>query len=427
MNVLRLSLREIAHRKLSFGLGLLSVMVAVGVLVGAVTMLNGHDLRTEQVIAQKEAETREEMTRMEDDYRRIMKDMGYNVLILHGNQDINELEQLGYPTHYMPEEYAQRLADEKISTLNHLLPLLQERVSWPEQGSEVLLTGVRGQVPIFHGMKHERPPIMDPVDPGEIKIGHDLARSLEVSEGDTVTMRGTELLVREVYNRRGTQDDLTAWVSLAQAQEWMGRQGQINGILALECICDPGDLGAIQQTVRAILPDTQTYEFASLIQARGLARQRAAEAHKTAIEQEMLYRANLRNERRAFAGILVPVAALGAAAWVMFLMMGNVRERRTEIGILRAIGVRASRIQHAFLLKAVMMGLLGGIVGLGAGVFAGAWLSEVPPGAESFGGLVDARLLIAALLGAPILAALASWLPARSAARQDPAIVLQEE
>ena len=427
MNTLRLSIQEIVHRKLSFTLGLLSVMIAVGVLVGAVTMLSGHDLRTEQVIAEKEKETREEMARLEDDYRRIMKDMGYNVLILHADQSLDELQRLGYPTHYMPEDYAQRLADEKISTLNHLLPLLQETVSWPEMEREVLLTGVRGQVPIFHGMKHQRPPIMDPVDPGEIKLGADLAQSVGISEGDTITMRGRDLLVREVYDRRGTQDDLTAWVSLQQAQEWMGREGQINGILALECICDPGDLGTIQQTVREIVPDTQTYEFASLIMARGLARQRAAEAHEIAIEQEMHYRASLREERRAFASVLVPVAALGAGAWVMFLMMGNVRERRAEIGILRAIGVSARKIQSAFLLKAVLMGLAGGIVGLLAGVFAGAWLSEVPPGAEGFATLVDGRLLIAALLGAPILAALASWLPARTAARQDPALVLQEE
>jgi len=74
-----------------------------------VTMLSGHDLRTEQVIAQKEAETREEMARLEDDYRRIMKDMGYNVLVLHTDQGREELQRLGYPTHYMPEEYAHRL------------------------------------------------------------------------------------------------------------------------------------------------------------------------------------------------------------------------------------------------------------------------------------------------------------------------------
>lgn len=427
MNVFRLSIQEIIHRKLSFGLGLLSVMIAVGVLVGSVTMLGGHDLRTEQLIAQKEARTREEMTRMEDDYRRIMKDMGYNVLILHGEQSLEELQRTGYPTHYMPEDYAQRLADEKVASLNHLLPLLQGIVSWPEMQRDVLLTGVRGQVPIFQGMKSQRPPIMDPVDPGDIKLGSDLAEAIGVAEGDTVTMRGARLTVREVFGRRGTQDDVTAWVSLQQAQEWMGRPGQINGILALECICSVDEIGSIEDHVRAILPDAQVYEFSSLIVARSLARRRAAEAHETAIEQEMLYRASLREERRAFASVLVPVATLGAAAWVMFLMMANVRERRAEIGILRAIGVSARKIQSAFLLKAVLMGLCGGVAGLIAGLLSGAWLSEVPPGAEGFGTLIDARLLVAALLGAPLLAALASWLPARTAARQDPALVLQEE
>ncbi|NLO07758.1 MAG: ABC transporter permease [candidate division WS1 bacterium] len=427
MNVLRLSLQEIAHRKLSFGLGLLSVMIAVGVLVGAVTMLGGHDLRTEQLVAQKEAETREEMTRMEDDYRRIMKDMGYNVLILHKDQSLEELQRLNYPTHYMPEDWAQQLADQNVETLNHLLPLLQEMVSWPEMKREVLLTGVRGQIPFADSPKNRRPPIMQPVEQGEIKLGADLAQSLDVAEGDTVTMRGRNLLVREVYARRGTQDDLTAWVSLRQAQEWMNRPGQINGILALECLCNVEELGSIEYHVTRILPDAQVYEFSSLIAARGLARQRAAEAHEKAIEQEMYYRASLREERRAFAGILVPVSALGAAAWVMFLMMANVRERRAEIGVLRAIGVSARRVQSAFLLKALLMGVFGGIVGLVVGSVAGAWLSEVPPGSEGFTSLLNARLLVGALVGAPLLAALASWLPARAAARQDPALVLQEE
>lgn len=427
MNVFRLSIQEIAHRKLSFMLGLFSVMIAVGVLVGAVTMLNGHDLRTEQIVAEKEEQTRREMTEMEDDYRRIMKAMGYNVLILHRDQSIEELQRLGYPTHYMPEEWAQRLADRNVQTLNHLLPLLQEVVSWPEREREVLLTGVRGQLKFRNSPKNRRPPIMDPVEEGDIKFGCELAKNLGVREGDAVTMRGRELTVREIFDRRGTEDDLTAWVSLRQAQEWMGREGQINGILALECMCNVDELGSIEQHVHEILPDTQVHEFSSLLVARSLARKRAAEAHEKAIEQEMFYRASLREERRGLASVLVPVAALGAAAWVMFLMMGNVRERRAEIGILRAIGVSARKIQSVFLLKAVIMGLAGGIIGMVAGVLAGAWLSEVPPGAEGFGTLFDAKLLVGALLGAPILAALASWLPASAAARQDPALVLQEE
>lgn len=427
MTPLRLALREIAHRKLTFFLGVLSVMVAVGVLVGAVALLRGHDLRTEVVIAQKEAETREEMARMEDDYRRIMKDMGYNVLVLHKDQSFDEMQRVGHPTHYMPEDYAQRLADEKIESLNHLLPILQERTQWPERGREVILAGVRGQVPMHYMGREKMTPIMAPVEPDEVKVGYEVARELGISEGDTVSFHGLSLKVAEVYDRRGTQDDQTVWVNLSHAQRWLNRPGQVNGILALECICSPDDVGLIEQQVREILPDTRVYEFTSLIKARGLARQRAEETRKKAIEAEIAQRARLRDERRAFAAVLVPVAAAGAAAWVFFLSLGNVRERRQEIGILRAIGVGAGRIQQAFLLKAVMMGLGGGLLGVPAGLFVGAWLSEAPVTAGAPAAPAVMQVAVVALLGAPLLAALAGLMPSVLAARQDPAVVLRED
>ncbi|MFP3904618.1 MAG: ABC transporter permease [Armatimonadota bacterium] len=427
MNVFRLSIREIMHRKLSFGLGLLSVMVAVAVLIGAVTLLNGHDVRTEEVIAQKQEQTRHEMEQMEDDYRRIMKAMGYNVLILHEDQSFDEMHRLGYPTHYMPEAYTQRLADEKIGPLNHLMSVLQQKVSWPEMNREVLLTGIRGEVPITGTKKAKRPPLMDPVKPGDIKLGYHLANSTGLEESETITLRGRELTVREVYDQRGTQDDHTAWVSLDQAQEWMGREGQINGILALECTCPIDELDRIEERVRQILPDTRVHEFSAVMLARKKARVRAAEAHEKAIEQEKRYRAELRRERQAFASVLVPVTAIGAGAWIMFLMLNNVRERRGEIAILRAIGVSGRKIHSAFVLKAVIMGLCGGLIGVALGVAVGAWLSAVTPAGGNIAALVDTWVLAVAVLGAPVLAALASLLPARLAATQDPAEVLQEE
>lgn len=426
MSVLKLTMREISHRMLTFVLGLLSVTVAVCCLVGAVTLLRGHDLRTEIIVTEREAETREEMARLEDDYRVIMKEMGYNVLVLHKDQDFDELQRLGHPTHYMPDNYAQRLADEKVESLNHLLPVLQERTLWPEYDREVLLMGVRGQVPIVHRGKSDREPITDPVPPDELNIGYEVARELGLSPGDTVTMRGLAFTVSRVYQRRGTHDDQTVWVNLAHAQKWLNRPGQINGILALECFCDVDALGKIQLDVSRILPDTRVFEFTSLVIARAQARQRAAEAHKKAIDAEIRHRERLREERSAFAGVLVPVTTAGAGAWVFFVLLGNVRERRQEIGILRAIGVGAGRIRLVFVLKALVIGLGGGLVGIPAGLAAGVWLSEAP----LTGGLrelADVRILAAALAGAPLLAIVASIIPAVLAARQDPAVILRED
>lgn len=105
MGLTRLILREIAYRKLNCALGVLSVGVAVACLVAALAILQKHDARTEQVVAAKEIETREKMAQLEDDYRKITKGLGFNVLILPRQQNLSDLFAQDYATHYMPETY----------------------------------------------------------------------------------------------------------------------------------------------------------------------------------------------------------------------------------------------------------------------------------------------------------------------------------
>jgi putative ABC transport system permease protein len=63
--------------------------------------------------------------------------------------------------------------------------------------------------------------------------------------------------------------------------------------------------------------------------------------------------------------------ALGAAIVILFLVMVMiVRERKREIGILKAIGASNSRIMAQFTTEAVTFTLLGSVVGLVAGVIA---------------------------------------------------------
>jgi len=129
---------------MNFSTGLLSVAIAVGCVVGALALLQAHDARTETLIVEKEAETRAAMLRLEDDYRRIMRDMGYNVLILHEDQDLGMLHDDGTPNVFMPDNYAEKLAEGGIKTLNHLLPILQQKAYWEERQVEVLVAGIRG-------------------------------------------------------------------------------------------------------------------------------------------------------------------------------------------------------------------------------------------------------------------------------------------
>lgn len=434
MHLWQLALKEALHSKLGFLSGLVSVAIAVGCVAGAFTLLQAHDARTEAVITQKEAETREAMRRLEDDYRMIMRDMGYNVLVLHEDQDITALHAEGVPDTVMPDNYADKLASGGITTLNHLLPVLQQRAFWEEQEIDVLVSGIKGQVPIKHRLQRAREggvgpdgtPIMTPVPPGHVDVGHAIVQRLDLKPGDTLTFNGADLAVNRCMPARGAQDDMTLWVHLDQAQQWFEKEGLINGILALECICEADALGKIVADVQRILPDTQVFEFSSMIRTRALARGRAAEAHREAIEAERLNRAAMRREREQMASVLAPLAVLGAAIWIFLITLANVRERRTEIGILRALGYGTGKIIGLFQLRTLLMGIVGAATGYVGGVIVGAVLGDAPSWRLVVGEIASPARFALALGAAVALACCAAWLPAMKAAAQDPADILRE-
>lgn len=425
MNMIRLILREIVFRKLSFALGVLSVLMAVGCLVAAWTILRKHDARTEQIVAAKEAETRSRMANLEDDYRKITLKMGFNILILPKEQNLADLYADDFASKYMPEEYATRLAKSRVATINHVLPSLQQKVKWTEQDRTILLMGVRGEVYI---QSKQQKPLLQPVATGQMILGAELGRNLKLKPGDQTHLLGRTFTITKVNETRGNKDDITVWINLTEAQELLGKQGQINAILALDCTCDTLDrLGLIRAELARILPDTQIIEFQSQALARAEARQRAGTEAEAAIEQEKQNRAKLRQEREAFAAVLVPVVMLGSAVWIGFLALANVRERRVEIGILRALGLRSRQILGLFLGKAALTGLAGAALGYAGGVTVGAFWRETGQATAVAVPWFHPQLFLTVLLAAPLLAALASWIPALLAAQQDPAVILREE
>ena len=425
MNLHRLMFREILHRKLSFMLGVVSASMAVACLVAELAILKKHDLRTDQIIAAKEAETRQQMAKLEDDYRKLMLKMGFNVLILPKDQNLSDLYADDFASKYMPEEYATRLARSRVATINHVLPSLQQKVKWPERERTVLLMGVRGEVYI---QSNQQKPLLEPVPPGTMILGHELASNLSLKPDDKTRFMGREFTVAKINPERGNKDDITVWISLAEAQELLGKPGLINGILALDCTCDTLDrLGRIRPEIAQILPDTQVIEYASQALTRAEARQRAAAEAQATIHREREGRSKLRAEREALAAVLVPVVMVGSGVWIGLLALANVRDRRGEIGILRALGLRTYQLLFIILGKAAVIGLAGGCVGYVAGRAIGALWREAPGAPPMALPLMDARLLLLVLVATPLLAVVASWLPAISAAQQDPAMALREE
>jgi putative ABC transport system permease protein len=110
------------------------------------------------------------------------------------------------------------------------------------------------------------------------------------------------------------------------------------------------------------------------------------------------------------------VALLVGAVGVANIMIISVLERRSEIGLRRALGATKSHIRTQFLCEAILLGLLGGVVGVALGVTATAvyahtkhWATVIPT--EAWAGGIAASIIIGAVAG---------LIPALRAARLSP-------
>jgi len=136
---------------------------------------------------------------------------------------------------------------------------------------------------------------------------------------------------------------------------------------------------------------------------------------------------------RLIDGLLLLAVAI-AALGVVNATVANVAERRREIGLLRAVGATRGQVRRAVVAEAALLGLTAAIVAGGLGVLMlFVWIVLALPNATSSVGvrpdwttvqmvaLAAGRDLglawAAALIGGPLVAGLAAYLPARAAAQ----------
>ena len=122
----------------------------------------------------------------------------------------------------------------------------------------------------------------------------------------------------------------------------------------------------------------------------------------------------------AIAVISLIVGGVG----VMNIMLVSVVERTREIGIRIAVGARQSDILQQFLIEAVMVSLLGGLLGIGLAMFIGFVFSLL---VESFQMRFSLFSILMAFGCSSLIGILFGYLPARNAARLDPVEALARE
>ncbi len=122
----------------------------------------------------------------------------------------------------------------------------------------------------------------------------------------------------------------------------------------------------------------------------------------------------------AIAVISLIVGGIG----VMNIMLVSVTERTREIGVRMAVGARQSDIRQQFLIEAVLVCLLGGVLGIGLSLVVGWGFASA---GSSFQLIFSTTAMLAAFASSTLIGVIFGYLPANNAAQLDPVQALAHE
>lgn len=466
MTTFRLLQRELSYRKLNVVLTLFALTAAATLFVAGPTLLEGYRgesqrqleaMRdeTDAALAVMQQETDRELEKLqtkangdlaelENRTRRIMRDLGFNLRIVHRDTDLTKL-YAQFVSLDMPEEYVTRLAESpQITKIAHLVATLRQMID--VDGQARLVVGFAPEATQSHAEK--KSPMGFQIERGKVYLGAVAGEGYAV--GDAFPLRARSFTVARILPPHGTaEEDIAICLHLQDAQELLERPGRITEILALGCKCTTVNrVEEIMAQLELVLPEARVLEHRLQAIAREDQR-KLVETHHAQLMDD--YRANrgriveqerqtreriIAKEREHRAGMMLllarvnsvgtPLVVLVCAIWVGMLAWTNVRERRSEIGLLRALGKGTLEIATLFLGKAMLLGSLAGLAGCLLGSALAAWLATGILGVAPTDFSPALVVLLATMLGTPLVAIMASYLPTLAAVNQDPAVVLLE-
>lgn len=265
-------------------------------------------------------------------------------------------------------------------------------------------------------------------DAAECVVGVAFARRAGVKAGDTISLRAGErtatLAVTGLVSTGGREEEEAVLVPLVVAQKLANRPGRFRRLL-ISALTKPEDefskrdpatmtpaefdrwyctayISAIAHQVQQVLPGTEVRIIRRVAESEG----------------RILTRVSGLMWLVTLAALLAVTLAVGAASATTVL------QRRSEIGLMKALGAGNELVGALFLAEQALLAAVGGGVGYALGVglaqFLGRSVFGIPPTHR----LV---LLPVVLALAAVVALTGSLVPLRRAARFDPAPILRGE
>ena len=396
--------REIFERKNQLATSFLAILLGVSVIVA----MKNITFYSEKAVAYQ------------------LDALGANILVLPKSASLQDYYSADMQNGEFPEEYVARLTASDLKGLDNLSPKLsvpvevsgrrfiltgilpknefQAKAAWQmaDLFSRPAECGVAVTVPGLSAPAKEtlvRKRVIETLGTNEVLVGADMAAALKLTEGATVALLGRSFKVSAVLPQTGTVDDARAFAHLHTVQQMAGKGAVVNAIEVVGC-CQQISQGLVQK-INQLLPDAKVATITQIVDTQ----------IKT---NRMMGRLSL-----LFLTIIVLVGGASIANY----MVANVFERRREIGTLMALGAGSHVVLRMFLLKAVWLGLAGGVGGYALGTAMAAILGPRVAGVPVLPMLAP---LFWAVGVAVVVCVAATYLPARRAARLDPSAALQE-
>ena len=351
--------------------------------------------------------------------------LGANILILPKSVSLQDYYTADMQGDVFPEEYVERLTGSGLQGLDNLSPKLSipvelvgksftltgilpksefsAKASWqgagifgrPEGCGTVDIPGK--DTPAKETLVRKR--VIDNLEDNEALIGADVQASLNLKQGDTIQLLAKSFNISAVLPPTGTVDDSRIFAHLHTVQKMANMASVVNAIEIVGC-CEQISKGLVQK-INSLLPEAKVVTVTQVVDTQ----------IKT---NHMMSKLSL-----VFLGIIVLVGGASIANY----MYANVFERRREIGTLMALGAGSGVVVKMFLLKALLLGLVGGVAGYLLGTVAAVTLGPRIAGVP----VLPLAWLMPIAIGVALAITLgASYFPARRAARLDPCAALQE-
>lgn len=235
----------------------------------------------------------------------------------------------------------------------------------------------------------------------EIMLGSQAAALLKVRAGDIIEFSQQKFKVTSVLTPTGGSEDNAIIAGLAKSQEILNKEGKIS-LIEIAAFCQGCPISEMTLQIAEKFPNAKV----------------------TAMKQAVMSKMQSIELFKSFSlGVSVLVIFIGSLL-VLVTMMGSVNERTREIGIFRAIGFRRGHVMQIILLEALLLGIVGGIIGFFLGNLVAFGIVPVVIKEGTFAG-INSSLGIISILMAVALSLLASLYPAFKASNMDPSEALR--